>query len=149
LLLVSDDIVGREADLGRVDVTADAIEAYLRWAGDTPRLRALSNSPFPLEAPPTFCLSLYRGMTPAVELPDGCFAMYGGHDIEIHRPIRAGDSLHVRARITDVFEKSGRSGTLTVVVRQVSMRDDRGFEVTSVAERQMIRRRQDAARPNE
>jgi acyl dehydratase len=149
MLLLSDDIVGREADLGRVEITAAAIDAYLRWAGDEARLKSLARAPRPLEAPPTFCLSLYRGMTPAVELPDDCFAMYGGHDIEIARPIRAGDSLRVIARITDVYEKSGRSGTLTVVVRQVSMRDAGGFEVTRVAERQMIRRRADAARASE
>ena len=149
MLLLSDDIVGREADLGRIEIDAEAIEAYLRWAGDTTRLQLLPGAPRPLEAPPTFCLSLYRGMTPTVELPDDCFAMYGGHDIEIHRPIRAGDSLSIRARVSDVYAKSGRSGTLTVVVRQVSMCDDSGFEVTRVAERQMIRRRREAARANE
>ena len=149
MLLRSSDIVGREADLGRVEVTAEAIEAYLRWAGDAARLRCIADASQPLEAPPTFCLSLYRGMMPTVDLPDGCFAMYGGHDIEIHHPIRAGDWLSIRARISDVYAKSGRSGTLTVVVRQVSMCDDSGVEVARVAERQMIRRRRDGARANE
>src|SRR5512134_3248204 len=116
MLLLNDDVVGREADLGEVRVTAAAIEAYLRWAADEQRLRDLPAR----EAPPTFCLSLYPGMTPVVELPNDCFAMYGGHDIELIRPIRPEDALRVHARITDVYEKSGRSGSLTVVVREIT-----------------------------
>jgi acyl dehydratase len=149
MLLVKDDIVGRAADLGEIQVTAAAIETYLRWAGDEVRLRALPHAATPFTAPPTFCLSLYPGMTPAVELPDGCFAMYGGHDIEIHRPIHAGDVLHISARITDVYEKSGRSGSLTVVVRDVSFRDADGNDVVHVCERQMVRRSRDMARASE
>lgn len=148
MLLLEDDVVGREADLGEVEVTAAAIEGYLRWAGDEQRLLELGSSE-PIDSPATFCLSLYGGMTPTVKLSDDCFAMYGGHDIEVRRPIRAGDRLRVRARITDVYEKSGRSGTLTVVVREVSMCDPGGAEVVRVCERQMVRRRQDAAKANE
>jgi len=149
MLLIDDDIVGRQADLGSVEITHDAIEAYLRWAGDELRLRSLAAAPRPLEAPPTFCLSLYPGMTPKVDLAGDCFAMYGGHDIAIRRPIRAGDSLDISARITDVYEKSGRSGSLTVVVRDVSLCDGDGVEVVHVRERQMVRRRQDVARASE
>jgi hydroxyacyl-ACP dehydratase HTD2-like protein with hotdog domain len=112
-------------------------------------LRASVPDAAPLDAPPTFCLSLYNGMTPRVELRDHLFAMYGGHDIELHRPIRAGDVLHVRARITDVYEKSGRSGSLTVVVREVCMRDGGGAEVVRIIERQIVRLRRELSRPAE
>ena len=145
MLLLDDDVVGREADLGEVRVSAEAIESYLRWAGDDQRLRDLPAR----EAPPTFCLSLYPGMTPAVELPDDCFAMYGGHDIEVRRPIRPDDVLQIHARITDVYEKSGRSGSLTVVVRQVTFRESTGSEVVCVSERQMVRRRRDVLKASE
>jgi acyl dehydratase len=143
MLLLDGDVVGRAADLGRVTVTAKSVVGYLRTVGDERRLNAITPGAAILEAPPTFCLSLYTGMTPKVELPEDTFAMYGGHDIELYRPIRAGDVLHVQARITDVFEKSGRSGSLTVVVREVSMRDDSGAEVVRVTERQIVRLRRD------
>jgi acyl dehydratase len=141
--LLNGDVVGREADLGRVTITADSIVRYLRGMGDEQRLGAVAAGIESLEAPPTFCLSLYAGMTPRVELPDDTFAMYGGHDIELRRPIRAGDVLHVQAKITDLYEKSGRSGSLTVVVRRVSMHDERGAEVVRVTERQIVRLRKD------
>jgi len=149
MLLLNDNVVGCEADLGEVLVTTDAIESYLRWAGDESRLADLVEAKAEFVAPPTFCLSLYPGMTPAVELPGDCFAMYGGHDIELYRLIRVGDTLRMHARISDVFEKSGRTGSLTVVVRDISMRDVAGREVVHVRERQMVRRRSDAARASE
>lgn len=149
MLLLDDDVVGREADLGCVPVTGEVIVSYLRGVGDEKRLRAIDAGADVIEAPPTFCLSLYSGMTPRVELRADVFAMYGGHDIELCRPIRTGDVLHVRARITDVYEKSGRSGSLTVVVREIVMRDEDGSDVVRIAERQIVRLRREVSGPTE
>jgi MaoC dehydratase-like protein len=112
------------------------IASYARAVGDVAVLESDLT-----EAPPTFCTALRRGMTPEVELPPGLFGVHGGHDIEVFASIRAGHSYRMSARITDVFEKSGRSGRLTVVVREVTVRDATSAVVARIVERQIIRER--------
>jgi len=135
MISVPRDVLGRDVDLGRVRVTAEMIAAYRAAVGDT-AVPGKEN-----EAPPTFCLALRRGMTPAIELPPHLFGVYGGHDLELHRPIRAGEVYHISGNISDVYEKMGRSGVLTVVVRAALIRDAVGRLAVRIVERQIIRRR--------
>jgi N-terminal half of MaoC dehydratase len=133
---IPDGLLGREVDLGTVTVSVDMIAAYAQAVGDAEILAG------PLrEAPPTFCLSLRVGMTPEIPLPADMFGVYGGHDLEFHSPIRAGETYHVRARIEDVYEKSGRSGALTMIVRKATICDGTGMVVARITERQVVRRR--------
>jgi hypothetical protein len=47
----------------------------------------------------------------------------GGKSIEWHRPMRAGDRLHVTVQIGDVYDKTGRSGTMIFIVNRMSFYD--------------------------
>ena len=136
MLSIPDHLLGREVDLGHVVVTEGMIAAYLRAVGD----EGTQAGPYQ-EAPPTFCLAMRRGMTPAITLPPDTFGVYGGHDIEFHRSIRAGEMYHVTGRIADVYEKIGRSGVLTVIVREATIRDSAGRLAARISERQIVRRR--------
>lgn len=127
--------VGRVVDLGTVTVTSDMITNYARAVGDDEWLAV----PGRTEAPPTFCVALRPGMAPDVPLPPTHFGVHGGHDLDLMVPIRAGETYRVTARIVDVFEKSGRSGALIVVVREVTIRDALDHPVARMVERQMIR----------
>jgi hydroxyacyl-ACP dehydratase HTD2-like protein with hotdog domain len=80
-------------------------------------------------------------MTPTLELPPHLFGVYGGHDIEFHAPIRAGEQYHLSGRISEVYEKIGRSGVLTVVVREATIHDAAGRLAARIVERQIIRQR--------
>lgn len=129
-------LLGRDFDLGRVTVTEEMVARYVRAVGD-PLVAA-----GPLrEAPPTFCLAMVRIMTPTIELPPDVFSMYGGHDVEFHRPIRVGETYQTAGRFVDVYEKVGRSGVLTVVAREVVIREHSGTMAVRIAERQIIRQR--------
>lgn len=140
MITIPADLLGREVDLGTVTVTAEMIAAYVTAVGE------VSAEPRPAdEAPPTFCLALRRGMTPDVQLPPDMFGVYGGHDLEFHHPIRAGGTYRITGRITDVYEKIGRSGTLTVVVREATIRDGTEQVAARIVERQIVRRRPSAA----
>jgi len=130
------DLLGREVDLGEVTVTRDMIASYVRAVGDDTSLGGSLE-----EAPPTFCLTLRRGLTPDIPLPPGTFGVYGGHDLEFLQPIRAGRRYRTSARVVDVFEKSGRSGALTVVVREATIREEDGSPAVRITERQIIRAR--------
>jgi acyl dehydratase len=135
-VVIPEEILGREIDLGQVTVTREMIAAYAEGVGDVVTLAGPME-----EAPPTFCLTFRRDLTPDISLPPNVFSLYGGHDLEFHQPIRAGVTYHITARIADVYEKSGRSGALTVVVREATIRDERGDLAARIVERQMIRER--------
>jgi len=133
---VPDGLLGREVDLGSVAVTVDMITKYAQAVGDETTLAGTLR-----EAPPTFCLAVRGGMTPELQLPPDVFGVYGGHDLEFHQPICAGHVYTVSTRLVDVYEKSGRSGALTVVVREAMIRDENGKPVAAITERQILRQK--------
>lgn len=139
MLHIPEELLGREVELASVTVTAEMIANYAHAVGDT--------APTSGEAPPTFCLSMRRGMTPDVPLEADMFGVYGGHDLEFHHPIRAGERYRITGRIAEVYEKIGRSGTLTVVVREADIRDQAGEVAAKITERQIVRKRPDAPVP--
>ncbi len=133
MIPIPDALIGRECDLGSTTVTAEMIAAYMTAVGNPP-------AEPPTIAPSTFCLALRRGMVPEIQLPAGVFAVYGGHDLEFLHPIRAGETYHTAARIAEVYEKMGRSGALTIIVRAATVRDVTGRPVARITERQVLRR---------
>ena len=139
MLHIPESLLGREVELGCVTVTAEMIANYADAVGDTP--------PVSGEAPPTFCLSMRRGMTPAVTLPPDMFGVYGGHDLEFHHPIRTGEQYRITGKIGDLYEKIGRSGTLTVVVREAVICDSCASVAARIVERQIVRQRPGTAAP--
>jgi hydroxyacyl-ACP dehydratase HTD2-like protein with hotdog domain len=139
MLHIPESLLGREVELGCVTVTAEMIASYADAVGDAPGVSG--------EAPPTFCLSMRRGMTPAVRLPPDMFGVYGGHDLEFHHPIRAGEQYRISGKIADLYEKIGRSGTLTVVVREAAIYDSRASVAARIIERQIVRQRPGTAAP--
>jgi hydroxyacyl-ACP dehydratase HTD2-like protein with hotdog domain len=76
-------------------------------------------------APPMFHVPLFWDVVELSQLsPDGVSidsllpkfplekAMAGGLNIEYHKPVRPGDWLTATRTLTDIYEKSGRSGAL-------------------------------------
>ena len=56
----------------------------------------------------------------------------GGKSIEWHRPMRAGDRLHATVQIGDIYDKTGRSGTMVFIVNRMTFTDDQGRLVATV-----------------
>jgi hypothetical protein len=56
----------------------------------------------------------------------------GGKSIEWHRPMRAGDQLHATVQISDIYDKTGRSGTMVFIVNRMSFYDAKGRLVATV-----------------
>ncbi|MFN0089819.1 MAG: MaoC family dehydratase N-terminal domain-containing protein [Acidimicrobiales bacterium] len=63
--------------------------------------------------------------------------MDGGKAIELHRPIRAGDVLTAASELADVYEKTGRSGTMIFIVHRMSFTNQAGEPVATVDWRMM------------
>jgi hydroxyacyl-ACP dehydratase HTD2-like protein with hotdog domain len=112
--------VGRERPPRTELVTRREIRKYAIATGQ--RLRKYLDGD---EAPPLFHLALFWDVVEKDQLaPDGVTvdpllpalpltrAMAGGITVRYHRPVRPGDWLVARRTLTDLYEKSGRSGPL-------------------------------------
>jgi acyl dehydratase len=58
--------------------------------------------------------------------------LHGEQEFELHRPIRPGETLLCRPKITDVYEKSGKSGAMAFVVRETAVTDARNELVATL-----------------
>ena len=56
----------------------------------------------------------------------------GGKSIQWHRPMRPGDRLQATVQIADIYEKTGRSGTMVFIVNRMTFTDPRGHIVATV-----------------
>ena len=49
--------------------------------------------------------------------------LHGEQEFEIHRPLQPGQTYLCRARVVDIYEKSGKSGPMAFVVRETTITD--------------------------
>lgn len=134
--ILSEDVlayIGRKAPPRTEVVTRRDIRKYAIASGQTQR-KYLDGD----VAPPLFHVALFWDVVPRDELtPDGVSvdrllpkfplerAMAGGLDIRYHNVIRPGDVLIGNRTLTDIYEKSGRSGALIFyeVVLEITRED--------------------------
>jgi hypothetical protein len=62
-----------------------------------------------------------------------------GKDLEIGVPVRPGDTVEVRATLHEVYEKTGRTGSMYFVVIRFTMSNQRGEMVAIIDNRFMHR----------
>jgi acyl dehydratase len=79
-------------------------------------------------APPTFPITFrdenFDTNTFLKELgTDVSRILHGEQEFELHRPIRAGETLLCRPRVSDIYEKTGKSGAMAFVVRETAVTD--------------------------
>lgn len=61
----------------------------------------------------------------------------GGKSVEVLAPIRAGDVLTAETQIADIYDKTGRSGTMIFIVNRMIFTNQRGEQVATVDWRQI------------
>jgi acyl dehydratase len=131
---------GKEFPPFVVTVERGQVKAFARAIGD--------ENPFYLDdrvgqasewgdiiAPPTF-MTTFRadGETGALlrELgTDISRVLHGEQEFEMHRPVRPGETFTCRSRITDIYEKTGRTGPMAFVARETAV-TDRAGEIVAV-----------------
>lgn len=65
--------------------------------------------------------------------------LHGEQEIELHRPIRPGETFVCRTRIADIYEKTGRSGPMAFVVRETAVTDRQNEIVATMRHVTVIR----------
>jgi acyl dehydratase len=130
--------VGSEFDRTRLGpITAEEIREYSEASGEP---MPASPDGGELVAPPTFVVRL-RGkrFMPANLPPLGNAAFDAGKDIEFGVPIHAGDVLTVVSTVHDVYEKTGRSGTMAFLVLRSVVTNQRDERVAIIDQKMMFR----------
>jgi len=133
-------MIGRVLSTGSATVTAEHVAAFARALGDPNPLyvdpeAARRGSFGALVAPPTYPIAFMTqamagGMDTFLELGLNFMTLvHGEQEFEYTRPIRVGETLTLTGRISDVYEKTGSSGTLDFVVLETEARDADGRPV--------------------
>ena len=126
-------VVGREFPPYAVTVERGKIKEFARAIGDL--------NPFYLDdrvgaasewgdviAPPTFATTFrdesldYNAFLRELGT-DISRVLHGEQEFELHRPLQPGQTYLCRARVVDVYEKTGKTGPMGFVVRETSIAD--------------------------
>jgi acyl dehydratase len=93
-----------------------------------------------LVAPPTFITKLRPNkMTPENMPKFGKFGFDGGRDLDVFGPVRPGDALKMVSKIHDIYEKTGRSGSMYFIVLRNEVSNQNGEKVAVIDHRIMQR----------
>jgi acyl dehydratase len=133
-------MIGRLLSTGSATVTAEHIAGFARALGDENPFyldaEAAKRGPFAsIVAPPTYGIAFMTqamagGMDTFLELGLNFMTLvHGEQEFEYVRPIRAGETLTLTGRISDIYEKTGSSGTLDFVVLETEAQDAAGKAV--------------------
>ena len=80
-------------------------------------------------APPTFPTT-FRIQIPGLRY-NLARVLHGAQEYRYTRPLRAGDRLHCRSRVSDVYQREGRLGDMTFLILELEGRDDAGALIVS------------------
>ena len=130
---INKSVVGKEMPPFVVTVERGKIKEFARAIGDLNPLylddRVGQASEFgDIIAPPTF-LTTFRDESADTSAllrelgTDISRVLHGEQECEIHRPLRPGETFLCRSRVLDVYEKTGKSGPMAFVVREMVVTD--------------------------
>jgi acyl dehydratase len=131
-------VIGSEFDSSTSEpVTAQEIHDYAESLGEThPAFFAAE----PV-APPTFCVK-FRGnrfFHPGMPREALLRGFDAGKDIQFGAPIRPGDVIRTSNVIHELYEKTGRTGSMVFIVTRQTMKNQRDEMVAVIDNRFMVR----------
>ena len=138
---INKGVIGKESPPFVVTVERGKIKEFARAIGDDNPLylddRVGQASAWgDIIAPPTFMTTFRDGADSAAFLrelgTDISRLLHGEQEFELHRPIRAGETFVCRPKLTDIYEKSGKSGAMAFVVRETYVTDKDGELVATL-----------------
>ena len=133
LSAVREQWVGVEFDWTSFEMSAESMVAWAKACGETdPRFVDPSHSDF--QAHPGFTTHCMSGRVFPKEFPQigGGFGIDGGNREEVHAPLRPGETVTATPTIADIFEKTGRSGSMIFIVQRMEFRNDADQLVSTV-----------------
>jgi len=138
-------IIGREFEAeSPVEVTAEMIANFCYAIGETPARDDSADgtgngNSARLVAPPSFAGVFRLAELTFEKLPQGSRRLAAGMEVDFIAPIRAGDRITMASRIKEVYEKTGRSGSMVFMVIGSTLKNQTGNVVALIDHRFMHR----------
>jgi acyl dehydratase len=126
-------------------VSADMIRKFTEAIGETNPIHtdeeAASKGPYgSLTAPPSFAVTFRNGQHFFQHVPRfGKQGFDAGKDVEFVAPIRPGDSITLSSHVKEIYEKTGRTGSMVFVIVRSTLKNQKGEVVAHVDHRFMNR----------
>ncbi len=128
-----------------VDVTAEMIRKYCESLGETNPLyvdeEAAKKGPYGgIVAPPSFAVTFRNGRQFFQHVPRfGRAGFDAGKDAEFVNPLRPGDRITLSSHVKEIYEKTGRSGTMVFVVVRSTLKNQKDEVLAHIDHRFMNR----------
>ena len=137
-------VIGREFDVGTVEVTREILAAYCDALGETNPLytddEVAKQGPYGgIIAPPSYVMRMRFSEGPDPKVQFGNSTFHAGSNLDLLAPVRPGDTLRGTAYVKEVYEKTGRSGKMVFVVRRLDYHNQHG-ELVAAAEQSTLHR---------
>jgi len=103
---------------------------------------ATTDEPCPADgvAPPTFVVRLRGHRFMPANMPNlGRAGFDAGKDIDFGAPVRVGDVLTAVSTVHDIYEKTGRSGSMAFIVLRTVLTNQRDEQVAVIDQKMMFR----------
>lgn len=129
---IKDEWIGRQFDEATFVVTSDDMVAWAEACGETdPRFLDPARPDF--QAHPGFTSHLVSKRVLPEDFPEiSGSGIDGGKSVTVHGLVRAGDELKGLATIADIYDKTGRSGTMVFIVQRMSFVNQNDEPVSTV-----------------
>jgi acyl dehydratase len=128
-----------------VPVTGEMIATFCGAIGESNPIHTdadvAKNGPYGgLTAPPSFAVTFRNGRHFFEHIPRfGKQGFDAGKDVEFLTPIHPGDSITLSSHVKEIYEKTGRSGSMAFVIVRTTLKNQHGEEVAHVDHRFMNR----------
>jgi len=135
------DWTGFEFDRVEFEVTAEELVEFATTVGER-HGRFVDPADAAFQAVPNFTTKYHgRRMWPDEfpRLSSTSAGFDGGKAVEVHGPIRSGDRLVAKSHIHDIFEKTGRSGSMIFIIHRMEFSNQRD-ELVSVVDWRFIQK---------
>jgi len=130
---INKSLIGKEYPPYPVTVERGKIKEFARAIGDANPLylddRVGAASEWgDVIAPPTFAIAFRDETADSAAFlrelgTDISRLLHGEQEFEIFRPLQPGQTYLCRAKVVDIYEKTGRSGSMAFVVRETTIAD--------------------------
>ena len=128
-----------------VNVSAEDIGKFCTAIGETNPLytdeAAAKKGPYGgIVAPPSFAVTFRNGRHFFTHVPRfGRAGFDAGKDVEFVAPIRPGDKVTLTSHVKEIFEKTGRTGTMVFVVIRSTLKNQKDEVLAHIDHRFMNR----------
>jgi acyl dehydratase len=128
-----------------VPVTAEMVADFCAAIGETNPLHidagaAKSGPHGTLTAPPSFAVTFRNGRHFFERIPRyGRQGFDAGKDVEFVAPIKPGDEITLSSAVKEIYEKTGRTGSMVFVIVRSTLKNQNGEVVAHVDHRFMNR----------